>query len=96
MVLDHRDEVQTFLNEARALDRDHRAKVLHERNGYEQAFRAAISEGAEDGSIAGDRDPTITAIFVLSILNAVDRWYSESGRLSREHLVDEIMAFADL
>ena len=97
VVLDHRDEVQTFLNEARALDATHRAQVLHERNTYEQAFHNAIGAGGTDGSIIdAERDPKTTAIFVLSILNAVDRWYSDTGPLSRDQLVDEIMAFAGL
>ena len=96
VVLNHRDEVRTFLNEARSLDDAHRAQVLDERDAYEQAFRAAIEQGRADGSISAGRDSAMTAIFLLSILNAVDRWYSDSGRLSRDELVDEIMVFADL
>jgi len=93
VVLDHRDEVRTFLNEARALDAEHRARVLDARNRYEAAFRAAFKDGVSDGSIAAGTDEVLASIFVLSILNAVDRWYSDQGRIDRVGLVDEIMAF---
>lgn len=96
IVLDHRDEVRTFLNEARSLDDEHRAQVLVERNGYEDSFRRAIRDGGTDGSISPVREEVTTAIFLLSVLNAIDRWYSDSGRLSRDELVDEVMAFAGL
>jgi AcrR family transcriptional regulator len=96
VVLDHRDEVRTFLNEAKALDGGHRSSVLAERNAYEETFRQAIRSGHDDGSVSSERDPTLTAIFLLSLLNAIDRWYSSSGLLSRDELVGEVMAFAAL
>lgn len=94
VVLDHRDEVRTFLNEARSLDPEHRTRVLDARNRYEAAFRAAFKQGVGDGSIAEDTDEVLAAIFLLSILNALDRWYSEQGRIDRSGLVDEILRFA--
>lgn len=96
VVLDHRDEVRTFLNEARSLDKGHRTKILEARNQYEAVFRSAVKQGISDGSISGDVDPVLSSIFLLSILNAVDRWYSESGRLSRHDLADEIIGFSSL
>ena len=93
VVLDHPDEVRTFLYEANALDQSHRTKVLAVRNRYEQAFRAVLRAGAEDGSLRPDLDPSLAAIILLSILNALERWYSPNGRLSREELVREILAF---
>lgn len=92
VVLDHRDEVRTFLNEARALDGPHRSQILDARNRYEETFRAALKRGISDGSISDRTDPVLSAIFILSILNAIDRWYSEAGRLPRDGLVDEIVA----
>ncbi|HUP15744.1 MAG TPA: TetR/AcrR family transcriptional regulator [Acidimicrobiia bacterium] len=93
VVLDHPDEVRTFLYEAHALDQSHRTKVLAARNRYEQAFRAVLQAGAEDGSLRPDFDPSLAAIILLSILNALERWYSPNGRLSRDELVREILAF---
>lgn len=94
VVLDHRDEVRTFLNEARSLDPEHRSRVLDARNRYEGAFRAAFKEGVGDGSIPEGTDEVLASIFLLSILNALDRWYSERGRIDRAGLVEEILRFA--
>lgn len=94
VVLDHRDEVRTYLNEARSLDDDLRRQVLDARNRYEDAFRAVLKDGEADGSIRVETDPTLSAIFILSILNAVERWFSLSGTLSRAELVDEVCRFA--
>lgn len=93
VVLDHRDEVRTFLNEARSLDAEHRADVLTSRDAYEGTFRAVIRHGIESGEFADDIDPKTTAIFILSILNAVDRWFREDGDLSRNDLVDRTWEF---
>ena len=94
VVLDHRAEVSTFLNEASALDPEFRDSVLAARNRYEEAFRSVLKEGSADGSFAGDLDVPLTAIFILSLLNAVDRWYRAEGRLDRDGLVDAVFAFS--
>lgn len=96
VVLDHRDEGRTFLNEARSLDGEHRNEILSARNRYEATFRAILEEGARDGSIAMVVQPSIGAIFLLSILNAVERWFNEDGTLSRGDLVDEVLEFCDI
>ncbi|HKX76740.1 MAG TPA: TetR/AcrR family transcriptional regulator [Acidimicrobiia bacterium] len=93
VVLDHLDEVRTFLNEAWALDEPHRERVLAARNHYEAAFRATLDEGREDGSFRVDLDSKLAAIFILSVLNAIERWYRPSGRLDRAGLVEEILQF---
>jgi AcrR family transcriptional regulator len=93
VVLDHPDEVRTFLYEAHALDESQRARVLAARDRYEQAFRSVLEAGAGDGSLRKDLDPRLAAIFVLSILNALERWYRPNGRLSREQLVQEVLSF---
>lgn len=93
VVLDHMDEVRTFLNEARALDGGHRRRVVGARDRYEQAFRQVLAEGIEDGSFASEVDPKLGAIFVLSILNALDRWYRPGGEVGRDDLVDQILGF---
>jgi len=93
VVLDHLDEVRTFLYEADALDQGHRTKVLAARDRYEQAFRTVLEAGTIDGSLSSDLDPRFAAIFWLSILNALERWYRPDGRLSRIELVEEVLAF---
>lgn len=92
IVLDHANEAKTFLDEARSLEDSHRERIISARNTYEQVFRDVISQGSEDGSFDGDLDPALSAIFILSVLNAVERWYNPSQRLDRAALVDEIVA----
>ena len=82
VVLDHQDEVQTFLNEAQFLGAEHRVRVLRARNTYEESFRQVFADRP---------DPKLTAIFTLSILNAIPRWYDPSRPLTRAELVDAIL-----
>jgi AcrR family transcriptional regulator len=94
VVLDNPDVVRTFLNEARMLDDEHRARVIAARDHYEMAFREVIEAGAADGEFRADADPKIASIFILSILNAIERWYQPSGPIGREELVDRITDLA--
>jgi AcrR family transcriptional regulator len=93
VVLDHRSEVRTYLGEADALDDPLRSGVIAARDRYEEAYRTVLKEGAADGSFRSDLDAPMTAILILSILNAVDRWYREDGRVDREGLVGSVFGF---
>jgi AcrR family transcriptional regulator len=93
VVLDHIDEARTFLNEARVLEEAQRDPVVSARDRYEAAFRLVLAQGRVDGSFSGSIDPKLSTIFILSILNAVDRWYQDTGPLGRDELCDEIVAF---
>jgi TetR/AcrR family transcriptional regulator, cholesterol catabolism regulator len=88
VVLDHVDVVRTYLNEARMLDDSHRARVVSARDQYEGRFRLVISQGVAEGSFRPDVDPKIASIFILSILNAIERWYRPEGEIDRERLVE--------
>ncbi len=94
VVVDHHDEVRTYLYEAWALDDEHRRRVVEERDRYEQAFRSVIKEGIAEGTIRPDTDPKLAGIFLLSILNALERWYREDGPVDRSRLVEEILRFS--
>lgn len=91
VVLENSDVVRTFLNEARMLDEVHRARVIAARDAYEAAFRAVIADGLDDGTFRAGTDPKMASIFILSILNAVERWYRADGALDRAGLVDAIV-----
>ncbi len=93
VVLDHRDVARTFLNEARMLDTDHRARVLEARDHYEETFRRVLRAGVSDGSFREDIDPKTDAIFILSVLNALERWYNPSGEIGRADLKAAINTF---
>jgi len=95
VVLDYHDVVRTFLNEARMLDGEHRARVIAARDAYEQVFREAVTEAVAEGSLRSDVDPKTSSIFILSILNAVERWYRPGGVLGRDDLVNAIDRFVE-
>jgi TetR/AcrR family transcriptional regulator, cholesterol catabolism regulator len=92
VVLDNRDVVRTFLNEARMLDEEHRARVIAARDAYEQAFRGVIGDGVAEGAFRAGADPKIASILILSMLNAVERWYRPDGVLDRDGLVDAMVS----
>ena len=93
VVLENRDVARTFLNEARMLDQAHRSRVIAARDGYEAVFREVIASGTSDGSFRADADPKLSAIFVLSVLNALERWYRTDGPAGPEELVAELQSF---
>jgi len=93
VILEHRDVVRTFLNEARMLDDAHRLRVVAARDGYEAQFRSVIAAGVDSGEFKTGADPKLASIFTLSVLNAVERWYRTEGELDRSALVDELYRF---
>ena len=94
VVLDHQDVVRTYLNEARMLDEGHRSRVVESRDAYEVMFRSVVGEGVDSGEFRADVDPKIAAIFILSILNALERWYRPDGDLDRNRIVAAISTSA--
>ena len=93
VVLDNPDIVRTFLNEAKMLDDQYRARVIEARDGYEASFRAVIAAGVADGTFSSRSDPKMSAIFILSVLNSIERWYDPAGRLDPEGLKTEVHSF---
>jgi AcrR family transcriptional regulator len=93
VILDHLDEAQTFLNEANALDGEQRRAVIDSRDQYEAVFRTTITDGVATGRLRPDVDPRTSAIFLLSLLNAIDRWYRPDGELDRDGLARAIVGF---
>lgn len=93
VVVDNIEVARTFLNEARMLDGEHRSRIIAARDHYEEAFRSVIRQGMADGSLGREVDPKIVSILILSILNAIERWYRPDGELDRDALVTEVSSF---
>ena len=93
VVMDNVDVARTFLNEARMLDIDHRQRVIEVRDHYEGVFRSVLDEGIRDGSFRFDIDPKTTSIFILSVLNALERWYDPTGPIDRQGLANGLKRF---
>lgn len=93
VLLDHRPEARTYLTEVDFLDPPEQERVHNIRDRYEEAFRSTVASGVEEGVFRGDCDSRLATIYILSILNAMDRWYDESGRFDRSDIVDDIYSF---
>jgi AcrR family transcriptional regulator len=93
VLLDHRPEARTYLTEVDFLDDKARRRVNEIRDRYEEAFRSTIADGITHGVFRPDCNPRLSAIYVLSILNALDRWYDEGGLLTRDEVASDIYEF---
>lgn len=95
VVVGHIDEARTFLFESRFLPTEDRLKIIEMRDAYEAAYRRTIRAGIKEGSITPDIDPGITAIFILSVLNALIRWYRPSGERTADDIAAEMWTFME-
>ncbi len=68
-------------------------RIVEMRDAYEAAYRHTIQDGVEEGVFSSEVDPGITAIFILSVLNALIRWYRPSGDRSAEEISAEMWSF---
>jgi AcrR family transcriptional regulator len=93
VVVRHIDEARTFLFEARFLPEADRLTIVDMRDRYEAAYRDTIQRGIDEGSIAPDIDAGVTAIFILSVLNALIRWYRPGGGRDADEIADEMWNF---
>ncbi len=93
VLIDHRSEARTYLTEVSFLDEAEQAKIITARDAYEQVFIDTIHSARESGAARGDIDPRLSAIYTLSILNALERWYDEDGRVTRAELAADITSF---
>ena len=93
VVLDNIDEVRTFLNEASALEPEYREQIIAGTGSVRAVVPEVLSQGVDQGVFRSGLGPKLGAIFILSILNAVERWYRPAGELDRAGLADEIMGF---
>lgn len=93
VVLDHRAEARTYVAETDFLDAAEQQRVREMRDRYEAVFVDVINEGIACGEFASDRSGRLAAIYVLSILNTVDRWFDDRGTLSRQTFSDDLCGF---
>ena len=95
VVVGHIDESRTFLFESRFLKTEDRLRIVEMRDAYEAVYRETIQQGIDEGSIDRSVDPGITAIFILSILNALIRWYRPSGDRAATDISAEMWSFIE-
>ena len=56
-------------------------------------FRKLLAEGTLSGEFRADIDPGLATILVLSMINALDRWYRPTGVSSPGEIADAVFAF---
>lgn len=95
IVVDNLDEARTILNEARFLAPEERAPIVDMRNRYEDAYRTVIARGVERGEFDRSVDPAFGAINVLSLLNAIERWYRPDGAMGPADVAAAMSRFVE-
>ena len=93
VILDRRSEARTYLSETSFLEQTEHERVLAMRRGYERTFVEVIQQGIDDGAFSSARAARLEAIYVLSILNGIDRWFDDAGPMDRGALVDDVSGF---
>lgn len=93
VVVGHIDEARTFLFESRFLPEQDRQRIVAMRDAYEKAYRDTIREGIAEDSMKPGIDPGMTAIFILSVMNALIRWYRPSGDRTADAIAAEMWSF---
>jgi AcrR family transcriptional regulator len=93
VLIKHRSEARTYLTESFFLNEEERTKIIAARDAYEHVFIDTIRAARDSGEARTDLDPRLAAIYVLSILNTIERWYDGHGRMSRDNLIEDVTSF---
>lgn len=83
------DAAGVFVHEWRALDPDHRARILARRDAYEARFRRRLEDGIAVGAFAMT-DSAVATSTLLSAVNGVAGWYDPNGRLPAGRIADHL------
>ncbi len=81
-----------LLYETRQLEGEARDRMTRLRDRYDALWDGLIRRAVASGRLQPDVDVRLVRLFILSAVNFVPQWYSESGSLSPVELAD---AFAD-
>jgi TetR/AcrR family transcriptional regulator, cholesterol catabolism regulator len=87
------ERASVYLYEWRFLGQERRERIACSRAAYQAMFERVIAEGQASGEFDPRADPKLAAIFVLSAVNALPRWYRPDGPLSLEEVAGR---YADL
>lgn len=92
IITSHQDQSATFLNEARFLPERERSAIVQMRDRYEATVRKLISAAIESGEFRS-QDPALATIMILSVLNALTRWYRPNGAKSATEIGEAMVDF---
>jgi TetR/AcrR family transcriptional regulator, cholesterol catabolism regulator len=91
VVTESPERARVFLEQWTALSTERRQAVLGARDQYEACFRQVVADGVAAGDLTAD--PWVAAVFTLSALNGIPRWYRPDGPLTPDQIAER---FADL
>lgn len=92
IITSNQDMSATFLNEARFLPDRERDAIVDMRDRYESTVRELISDAIGNGPFR-QQDPALATIMVLSVLNALTRWYRAGGRQTAHEIAGAMVEF---
>ncbi|MPY94288.1 MAG: TetR family transcriptional regulator [Acidimicrobiia bacterium] len=93
IVTDNLDRAATLLNEGRHLPEGDRGRIVAMRDRYQDAYRTVLAGGIAAGDFRAGLDVHVAATFVLSLLNALDRWYDPAGARQPEAIAELLFDF---
>ena len=92
IITDNQDESATFLNEARFMPETARSAIVAMRDRYEATFRSIVEDGIDTGEFR-PQNATLSSIMILSVLNALTRWYRPDGGRTSQEVAEAMVDF---
>ena len=89
----HRVEEMVGLRELRELEAERREEVNAYRRSYQRALIAFVEEGRKLGEFEVE-DPRVATMAVLNMINGVNEWFHEGGKLTIDEVADAYARYA--
>lgn len=86
-------QVGVFLNDFHHLSAERRATILQERDRFDSALRDLLRQGVDQGVMAADMDPKLTAMAIFGMMNWISTWWRPDGPSTPEDVATQ---FTDL
>lgn len=84
----HRLQQSVVNRELRELSPEHLQETVQHGRDYQRVIQRFIAEGVESDEFHVE-DPRVAGIALLDMINGINRWLQENGRLSIEELAEE-------
>ncbi len=91
--IENRIKIGVFFQDFRSLSPERREVIVRERDQYDHFLRELIVQGQEEGVVAPEVDPKLTAFAILGMMNWTHQWYQPGGPAQPMEIAN---AFADL
>ena len=85
--------VGVFLNDFHHLSQERQDAIRAERDRFDRALRDLLRRGVDQGVMAADVDPKLTAMAVFGMMNWISTWWQEDGPSTPDQVAQQ---FTDL